>query len=87
VVGVRIGEQQVELVRAELARNSLPFLFDLARELTVALRQLLQLDDVASAPLETVPRRDEVAVLGRLSGKLPGSSRVVPRAGLGQLGV
>jgi hypothetical protein len=87
VVGVRIGEQEVQLVRAQLARDGLALLVDLTLELAVALCELLQLDDVARAALETVPRCDQLAVFRRLTRQLAGAARVVPRARPGQLGV
>ena len=85
VVGVRIGEQQVELVRTQLPGEGRTFLDDLLLELLVVLRKLLELDEVASPPLEAGPRGDQVAMLAGLSGLLACAARVVPGARLRQL--
>jgi hypothetical protein len=59
----------------------------LALELSVVAGQLIELDEVTRPALEAIPRRDELAVLARLAGQLPGQARIVPRARLRQLGV
>jgi hypothetical protein len=46
--------------------------------------QLIELDHVARTPLEPVPRRAELSVLGSLARHLPGVLRIVPDTRLGQ---
>jgi hypothetical protein len=87
VVGVRVGEQQVELVGAQLLGDLCELLRDLPLQVGVVLRQLVELDQVTPAPLEAVPRGDQLAVLRGLAGRLAGSAWVVPRARPGELGV
>jgi hypothetical protein len=87
VVRVWVGEEKVELVGAQLSGKRRAFLPELPRELFVAIDELLQLDQVAGAPLQAIPGRDQLAVLRGLSRRLPGPPWVVPRAGLRQLGV
>jgi hypothetical protein len=87
VVRVRVGEQQVELVRAQLLRDLGELLGDLPFQVGVVLRQLVELDQVARAPLEAIPRGDQLAILGGLAGRLAGAARVVPRSRPGELGV
>ena len=74
-------------MRAQLARDRFSLLFDLPLVVLVALGELRELDQVAGAPLEALPRGDELAVLGRLTRLLSGAAWVVPRARLRQLGV
>ena len=85
MVGVWIGKQQVQLVGTELLGDGSALLVDLAFEVGVVLGQLLELDQVASTPLESIPGRDQLAVFGCLAGRLAGAAGVIPRAGLGEL--
>jgi hypothetical protein len=85
VARVRVGEQQVQLVGAQLALERIPLLRDLTLEVGLSLGELVELDQVTRPALEAIPRRDELAVLGRLPCQLARASWVVPRAGLGQL--
>ena len=87
VAGVRIGEEQVELAPAELIGDSHAFLSHLLLELRIALCQLVQLHEVAGAPLQTLPRVDNLPVLGTLARDLARRARVIPRPRLGQLSV
>ena len=87
MAGVGIGEQQVELVRAQLPGNRGALVVDLAFQVLVAFRQLLELDQVSGAPFEAVPRADQITQLGRFSRQLPGALGVVPDPGSGELGV
>jgi hypothetical protein len=82
VIRVWVGEEQVELARSQLGRQLRLFLFDLLRELRVTGRQLVELDEVASALLELLPGSYQLAVLGRLPPKGACISRVVPDAWL-----
>ncbi len=82
---VGVGEQKVELVRAQLTGDRFPLLSNLLLEVGPSLGELVELDEVARPPLQAVPRRDELAVLRRLPRQLPRTSWVVPRAGLGEL--
>jgi len=50
-------------MRAHLLGQRRTFLGQLLLELRVATRQRVQLDEVAGAPLQAVPRRDHLAVL------------------------
>jgi hypothetical protein len=87
VVRVRGGEQQIELVAAQLGRDLGALGGDLSFQVGVVVGELIQLDEVAGAALEPVPRRDQVAMLTGFAGELAGAARVVPRAGLRQLRV
>ena len=87
MAGVRVGEQQVELVRAQLPREPGKLFADLPVEVGVVLSELVQLDEVARAPFEAIPGRDQLAVLGGLPGQLAGAPWIVPRARTGELGV
>ena len=87
VVGVGIGEQQVELVRVKLLGQRRALLRDLFFELGIVLRQLIELDEITCAPFEPVPGRDQLAVLRGLSGHRAGAPWIVPNAGLDQPGV
>ena len=84
---VGICEEQVELARAQLSLQCRPLLRDLAFEIGVVLGKLLQLDEVTGAPLEAIPGRDELAMLGSLACQLTRATWIVPRARLRQLGV
>jgi len=82
VIRVWVGEEQVELARSQLGGQLRLFLFDLLRELGVTGRELVELDEVASALLELLPGSYQLAVLGRLPSKSACISRVVPDARL-----
>ena len=87
MAGVRIGEQQVELARAQLFLERRSFLIHLALQVAVTLGQLHQLDEVARAPLEAVPRSELLTQLRRIARHLTGAPGVVPDSRLGELGV
>jgi hypothetical protein len=55
VIRVGIGEQQVELARAQLGVERLSFLLHLLLELRVSRGQLIELDQVAGALFQPVP--------------------------------
>jgi len=82
VIRVRVGEEQVELARSQLARQLRLFIFDLFCELRVTGRELIELDKVASALFELLPGSYQLAVLGRLPPERARISRVVPDPGL-----
>ena len=82
MVRVRVGEQQVELVRAQLLGELGQLFRDLPFQVAVVLRQLVELDQVTRAPLEAVPRGDQLAVLRRLARELTRVVGVVPDARL-----
>ncbi len=83
--GVWIGEQEIELVGAQLAANLRELCRDLLAQVGVAFRQLIQLDNVARTPLEPIPRRDQLAILGGLSRHLTRLSGVIPDPWLREL--
>jgi hypothetical protein len=87
VVGVGIGEEKVELMRAELLGKARSLLSDLPLQVDVTLGQLVDFDQVASALLESGPGRDQFAVLGSLTRHLAGAARLVPCARPGELRV
>ena len=87
MAGVRIGEEQIELVPTQLPRQPGELVSDLPVEVGVVLRELVQLDEVARAAFEAIPGRDQLAVLGGLPGQLAGAPWVVPRARTGELSV
>ena len=87
VVGKGVGEQQVELARTQLFGDRGPFLVQLALQVRIAARELVELDQVAGALLQPVPGTDLLAELGGLTRHLAGVSRVVPHARLHELGV
>ncbi len=74
-------------MRTQLVAELSQLLGDLALQVAVVLRQLVELDQVTRAPLEAVPRGDQLAVLGGFAGLLAGAARVVPRARPGELAV
>lgn len=84
MIRVGVGEEQVELAGSQLARDLRALLFDLLLQLGIVLRKLIELDQVARAALELVPRIDELAVSGRFTRQVTCAGRVVPDAGLGQ---
>src|SRR5438445_253805 len=73
VVGVGVGEEKVELVRAELVLDRRALLLDLRLELRIALGQLVQLPEVTGPPLEAVPGGDQGSVVGALTRHLAGA--------------
>jgi len=78
VIRVRVGEEQVQLPRAQLGRERRLFLGDLLRQLGVAGRELVELDEVASALFDLVPAPDERSILGRFTRQRAGAARIVP---------
>jgi len=82
VIRVWVGEEQVELARSQLGGQLCLFLLDLLRQLRVAGRELIELDEVASALLELLPGSYQLAVLGRLPPEGARIPRVVPDAWL-----
>ena len=82
MIRVRVGEEQVELARAQLGRDRRLFFGDLLRELGVAGGQLVELDQVAGPLLQQLPGLDEIAILGCLARERTRSARVVPNAWL-----
>jgi hypothetical protein len=67
VIGVRIGEQEVELSRAQLGRDRGFFLGDLLGQLRIAGGELVELDQVAGALFQLDPGLDQLPVLGPFS--------------------
>jgi hypothetical protein len=57
----------------------------LTLEIRIAFRELGELDQISCTPLETVPGRDQLAILRGFAGELAGAPGVVPRAGFGEL--
>ncbi len=82
MIRVWVGEEQVELTRSQLASQLRLFLLDLLRELGVTGRELVELDQIASALLELLPGSYELSVLGGLTSEGTRIARVVPDAGL-----
>ena len=80
---VGVGEQQVQLALAQLGLDRAQLSGDLLLQVGVALRQLVELDEVPRASLELLPRRGELPVLERLSGLVARGRGVVPGAGPG----
>jgi len=74
-------------VRAQLLREVGELFGDLPFQVGVVLRQLVELDQVTRAPLEAVPRGDQLAVLRGFASRLAGAARVVPRSRPYELGV
>jgi hypothetical protein len=83
VVGVGIREEQVQLPLLKLGGQGLQLAGELARELRIARRQLVQLDQVGRAPLQALPGLDLPACVGSLPRRAPSLDRIVPDAGLG----
>ena len=74
--------------RKDLSPDELSKLFrDLPFEVEVVLRELVELDQVTRAPLEAIPRGDQLAVVRGLAGDRARPARVVPRARPRELGV
>ena len=80
---VRVGEQEVELARAQLRGKCVSLLRDLRFELGVALRQLIDLNEVTGAAFDAIPCRQQLPVLRCLARNRARARRIVPRAGLG----
>jgi hypothetical protein len=87
VVGVRVGEQQVQLSLAELPLQGLLLGAQLGRQLLVLAGQLGQLDQVAGALLQAIPGLDLLATLGSLASETARRRRIVPGAWQRQLGL
>ncbi len=85
MIGVGVGEQEVELVRAKLLAYLRELLGDLLAKLTVAFCQLIQLDDISRPPLESIPGRDKLAIFRGLARHLTRASWVVPDTGFREL--
>ena len=83
MAGVGIGEQEIELALLELGPDRAQLLGDLLAELGIALRQLIELDDVAGATLELLPRGRELAIFERLARAVARRRGIVPRARFG----
>jgi len=82
VVRVWVCEEQVELSLTQLGRQLRLFIGDLLRQLGVARSQLVELDQVASAFLELIPRLDQLAILGRFARECARATGIVPDTGL-----
>jgi hypothetical protein len=78
VIRVRVVEEQVQLSRAQLGRERRLFLGDLLRQLRIAGRELVELDEVASTLLDLVPAPDERSILSRFTRQRAGAARIVP---------
>jgi len=83
VVGVRIGEKQVQLALPELPIDARQLLVELLCELWIVVGQRLQLDQVGGPLLQALPGSDLFSQLGRLPAVAPRLARVVPDPGLG----
>jgi hypothetical protein len=84
VIRVRVGEEQVQLARAQFGRDRSLFLRDLLGQLRIAGGELVELDQVAGAFFELLPGLDQLSVLGPFPGLRARAARVVPDPGLGQ---
>src|SRR5450756_1447929 len=90
VVGERIGEQQVQLARSQVIEDRGSFLVQLPFQVRIAARELVELDQVAGALLQSVPGPARLHQLGvELVGALafgwkvkgaPSAARSAPRA-------
>jgi len=83
VARVGVGEEEVELTLPKLERDRVRLARELRRQLRVVVREVGELDQVAGAPLELLPRRDQFAVLKRFARAVSRRRRVVPGAWLG----
>ena len=81
VRGIRIGEEEVELERPELAFDLRPLALQLGHQLGIF--EPGQLDQVAGPGLQARPTGDLFAELRRLPPVASGLRRVVPDPGLG----
>ncbi|TMD99899.1 MAG: hypothetical protein E6I72_00010 [Chloroflexi bacterium] len=70
---------------AELPGHRRTLLSDLLPQLGIVLRELLELHEVSGATLETIPCRDQLAVLGGFTGDRAGMTRVIPGARFAEL--
>jgi hypothetical protein len=84
VIRVRVGEQQVELSRAELGGDRCLLLSQLLGQLRIARGELVELDQIARTLFELLPGLDQLAILGAFSGERARAARIVPDPGLGQ---
>jgi hypothetical protein len=85
VIRVRVGEEQVELALAQLVGDRRSLALELVAQLLISAGKAVELDEVARAILELLPRARELTMLGGFARLLPRSPRVVPRARLGEL--
>jgi len=85
VVGVRVGEQEIELARTELPAQLGALLFDLLLQVGIAFRELVELDEVSRASLESIPGGDELSVFRGFARRLPRPPGVIPDTRPGQL--
>ena len=85
MIRVRVGEEQVELSLAQLVADRRTLAIELLAQLAVVPGQAVELDEVARAILEPLPRARELAMLGGFACVLPRSPWVVPGAGLREL--
>ena len=76
-----LGWSETELVRAKLLANLGKLLADLLAKLRVTHGQLIQLDKVMPAFLESVPGREQLAIFRSLPCHLTRTFGVVPNAG------
>ena len=67
---------------AKLAGDGRTLLGDLLLQLRVALRQLVELDQVPGAPLQPIPGPEQLSMLGGFAGRLTGPAGVIPGARL-----
>jgi hypothetical protein len=84
VIRVWVGEEQVELSRAELGGDRGLLLRDLLGQLWIARGELVELDQVAGAFFELLPGLDQIAVLGPFPRRCARAAGIVPDPGLGQ---
>ena len=82
MIRVRISEQEVELARTQVGRQRRLLLSDLLGELRIARREMVELDQIASALLQLVPGLDQLAILGSFPGVCTGTARIIPNTGL-----
>lgn len=80
MVGVGIGEEQLELALLQLAAELLEVGLDLARQLLVLPRQRAQLDQVAGPALEPGERLDLIPQLRALARQRARPGGVIPGA-------
>src|SRR5260370_16960674 len=84
VIRIWVGEEQVELSRAELGRDRRLLLRHLFGQVWIAGGELVKLDQVAGPFFQLLPGLDELPVLGRFPGRSTRATRIVPDPGLGQ---
>jgi hypothetical protein len=84
VIRVGVGEEKVELSRAQLCRDRCLLVRDLLGQLWIARGELVELDQVAGTFFELLPGLDQLPVLGPFSRERARAARIVPDPGLGQ---